>query len=156
MPAIHELGSWLGELKAEYESRYNLQDGAIKIVRKAEKIYTKMDSLQLHQVLWNLVENGTRYSRNLPLIEIKYDINRDTERPYIDIIDNGPGINKKEVHQLFEPFYTTELKGSGLGLYIARELCEANQATLTLQSNTSEGCCFRIVFSHPDKQHLLK
>jgi len=156
VPAVYELGSWLGELKEEYESRYNLQDGAIKLISSDEKIYTKMDSLQLHQVLWNLVENGIRYSRNLPLIEIKYDINRDTERPYIDIIDNGPGIDKKEVHQLFEPFYTTEPKGSGLGLYIARELCEANQATLTLLSNTSAGCCFRIVFSHPDKQHQIK
>ena len=156
VPAIHELGAWLSDLIAEYESRHDLKDGAIKLIRKDEKIYTKMDSLQLHQVLWNLVENGTRYSKKMPLIEIKYDINRDTERPYIDVIDNGPGIDKNEVHQLFEPFYTTEIKGSGLGLYIARELCESNQATLNLQSNTSKGCCFRIVFSHPEKQHLIK
>lgn len=156
VPAIHELGTWLRDIKAEYQSRHDLQDGAIKLIMKDEKIYTKMDSLQLHQVLWNLVDNGIRYSRKLPLIEMKYDINRDTERPYIDVIDNGPGIDKKEVYQLFEPFFTTELKGSGLGLYIARELCEANQATLNLHNNTSEGCCFRIVFSHPDKQHLIK
>ena len=155
-PAVHELGAWLNDFRVEYESRHNLSSGTISLTRTDEKIYTKMDSLQLHQVLWNLVENGIRYSKSMPLIELNYGVNRDTERPYIDIRDSGPGIDVSEIHQLFEPFYTTEVKGTGLGLYLARELCEANQATLNLQSNTSAGCCFRIVFSHPDKQHMVK
>ena len=110
----------------------------------------------MHQVLWNLVENGLRYSRKLPLIVIDYAFHEDTERPYVDIIDQGPGIKDVDEAQLFEPFFTTEIKGSGLGLYIARELCETNQATLTLYSNTRNGCCFRIIFAHPDKQHQIK
>lgn len=59
------------------------------------------------------------------------------------------------VQHLFEPFFTTELKGSGLGLYLARELCEANQATLSLQSNTENGAVFRLGFMHINKQDEL-
>lgn len=79
----------------------------------------------------------------------------ETKRPFIDIIDHGTGINADALDQLFEPFFTTSPKGSGLGLYIARELCEANQASLNLHENTEHGCRFRIAFSHPGKQHSL-
>lgn len=154
-PVTLELGAWLNDFKSEYETRHNLKNNTIKLHDNLNKIYAKMDSLQLHQVIWNLVENGIRYSKTMPLIEITYAVNPDTERPYIDISDHGPGIKDTDEAQLFEPFFTTESKGSGLGLYIARELCETNQATLNLQRNSSDGCCFRIVFSHQNKQHMI-
>ena len=50
--------------------------------------------------------------------------------PQIDVIDRGPGIPETVAAQLFRPFFTTSGHGTGLGLYIARELCRANQATL--------------------------
>ena len=53
-------------------------------------------------------------------------------RPYLDITDSGPGMTQETAEQAFEPFYTGETKGTGLGLYLARELCESNQASLTL------------------------
>jgi len=65
---------------------------------------------------------------------------------------HGPGIPDDLIEHLFEPFFTSDSSGSGLGLYIARELCEANQASLSLDSNSSKGCCFRINFSHEDRQ----
>ena len=57
--------------------------------------------------------------------------------------------------RLFEPFFTTDVDGSGLGLYISRELCEANQASLMLEQNTSRGCCLRIHFAHLEKHQDL-
>ena len=152
-PITLDLGAWLEDFKTEFESRHNLKNNSIKVHGDNNKVIVKMDSLQLHQVLWNLAENGLRYSKKKPYIEIYYSIHNDTERPYVDIIDNGPGISAEDEGQLFEPFFTTEPKGSGLGLYIARELCEANQASLNLFSNTGAGCRFRLMFSHPDK-HL--
>lgn len=154
-PELLELDGWLRDFKREFESHHKLGDNTIKLRGNSENILVKMDSLQLHQVLWNLVENGVRYSKKIPLIEIGYAIHEDTQRPYIDVSDHGPGIRSEDEAMLFEPFFTTEAQGTGLGLYIARELCESNQATLNLFSNTKDGCCFRIIFSHPDKQQLI-
>ena len=114
-----------------------------------------MDPSQLHQVLWNLCENAKRYSKGNPIITIYCGIMNETERPFIDIIDYGTGISEDIKGQLFEPFFTTEAKGSGLGLYLARELCEANQANLSLYSTSDEGTTFRLSFMHINKQDDL-
>ncbi|WP_161628728.1 ATP-binding protein, partial [Pseudomonas aeruginosa] len=52
---------------------------------------------------------------------------------------------------LFEPFFTTESKGTGLGLYLSRELCESNQARIDYRNREEGGGCFRITFAHPRK-----
>jgi two-component system sensor histidine kinase PilS (NtrC family) len=77
-------------------------------------------------------------------------------RPYLDVVDSGPGMTAKVAEQVFEPFYTGETSGTGLGLYIARELCEANQASLILMEHGEVGCRFRINFAHPDRQQLTE
>ena len=68
-------------------------------------------------------------------------------RALLDIIDNGPGIEPETADQIFEPFYTTAASGTGLGLYIARELCEINQAHLSYRAAPGGGGCFRIQFA---------
>jgi two-component system sensor histidine kinase PilS (NtrC family) len=87
-------------------------------------------------------------------VALRCRIKADTQYPYLDIQDSGPGIATEHLEQIFEPFFTTYAKGTGLGLYIARELCEANQALLTLHDNSMNGCCFRIDFAHPQRQHI--
>ena len=62
----------------------------------------------------------------------------------LNIVDDGPGIGESLRGQVFEPFFTTHGSGTGLGLYIARELCEANGAQIDLLDN-SPGAHFRIV-----------
>ena len=62
----------------------------------------------------------------------------------ITIADNGPGIGKEQLDKIFEPFFTTRKEGSGLGLYIARQLCEANQTELTVDSEPGQGAFFHI------------
>ena len=61
----------------------------------------------------------------------------------IDVLDRGPGIPDAVATQLFRPFFTTSEHGTGLGLYIARELCRANQATLDYVAVPGGGSCFR-------------
>ena len=65
--------------------------------------------------------------------------------------DNGPGIPADLTQRIFEPFFTARSGGTGLGLYISRELCELNRATLTYRDRESGGSIFRIVFSDPDR-----
>ena len=67
----------------------------------------------------------------------------------IDVLDRGPGIPEAVAAQLFRPFYTTSEHGTGLGLYIARELCRANQATLEYVPVPGGGSCFRITLPGP-------
>jgi two-component system sensor histidine kinase PilS (NtrC family) len=106
--------------------------------------------------MWNLCENALRYSRGLPAIEIVSGVNEESGCPYLDVSDHGPGIPAEFVERIFEPFATTEATGTGLGLYIANELCEANQATLRLESSSPQGCRFRIRFAHPGRQQVTE
>ena len=109
---------------------------------------------QLEQVITNLVTNGLRYSKQQTgkaTIELLTDIDEHTDLPYIDVIDDGPGIQESEPHKVFEPFYTTDSAGTGLGLFISRELCELNQANLEYRKHPDKGSQFRITFAHPEK-----
>jgi len=146
---------WLSSFVHEFTHHKQLAQDAIRYVIKSDEIHISMDPSQLHQVMSNLCENAIRYSKGTPMLEINCGIRKETERPFLDVIDHGPGIPDDLIEHLFEPFFTSDSSGSGLGLYIARELCEANQASLSLDSNSSKGCCFRINFSHEDRQHNL-
>jgi len=154
-PENIEINLWLNNFVKEFINQEHLSPDAVDYDMEVVGIFIRMDPSQLHQVLLNLCENAIRYSKGTPLLEIKCGIRKKTERPFLDVIDHGPGITEDAVEHLFEPFFTTDSKGSGLGLYIARELCEVNQASLSLVNNSSSGCCFRIHFAPADRQHIL-
>jgi len=151
-PAQIEFKPHLEKFIRNFTEHQQLPATAISLDMEADDTLVYMDEGQLYQVLWNLCENALRYSVGQPLIELWGGFRADTQRPFLDIIDHGPGIPEDIVDNLFEPFFTTNPQGSGLGLYIARELCEANEASLNLHANSSSGCCFRIYFSHIQKQ----
>jgi two-component system sensor histidine kinase PilS (NtrC family) len=92
--------------------------------------------------MWNLLKNAVRYAGAAPA-SIRIRLDGYGDRVELSVIDNGPGVPAAIQGQLFEPFFTTEAKGTGLGLYLARELCAANRATLEYVSGAS-GAQFRI------------
>ena len=102
------------------------------------------DRVHFHQVMWNLLGNALRYSQKKwgSVRLIVYDSAKDGEI-CLHVRDDGPGIDPGLREQIFEPFFTTHSKGTGLGLYIARELCEANGARIRLL-NTPSGTDFCI------------
>jgi two-component system sensor histidine kinase PilS (NtrC family) len=104
------------------------------------------DGGHFEQVIWNLCQNAVRYCcGDYGVIKLNAS-NSEEGKVILDILDNGPGIDSDTELKLFEPFFTTESGGTGLGLYIARELCEANGATLNYRTRSEGGACFRIVF----------
>ena len=146
---------WLNEFLAEITEQHALAPGALVCASRETAIIVHMDKSQLHQVLSNLAQNALRYSRDLPLVKFLVARQPGTGRPVLDVCDTGPGMPATDAQQIFEPFFTGVGGGTGLGLYIARELCEANQATLVLLSAGSEGCVFRLCFAHPDALALV-
>ena len=104
------------------------------------------DRDHLRQVLWNLCRNGLRHGRNMPG-SLALKVGAESGRVFLDIQDDGPGIPAEYRIRLFEPFFTTATEGTGLGLYIAKELCEANGAQLEYHcQEIQSGACFRITF----------
>jgi two-component system sensor histidine kinase PilS (NtrC family) len=156
-------------LSAFNETHLSLHTGdaelQIKLKSHESTINVRFDPEQLHQVVSNLVMNGMRYSRQrtgLATIRLEAGWHGTSGLPHLDIIDNGADISTAQREHLFEPFYTTESTGTGLGLYLSREICEANQARLDYIPRDSikkgdehsldlMGACFRITFSHPDR-----
>lgn len=98
------------------------------------------------QVLWNLCRNALRCCQR-QTGSVKLHAKRsDDGRTVLDISNDGAIIPIELVQRLFEPFFTTSVGGTGLGLYIARELCEANGAKLEHRKSDEGNTCFRIVF----------
>jgi len=92
--------------------------------------------------LWNLLRNAVRYAGEAAgSVRIGVEAFGDTVE--LSVVDDGPGVAVEAQGQLFEPFFTTDSKGTGLGLYLARELCAANGAQLEYV-NEPRGAHFRI------------
>ena len=146
----------LREQLCEFNDAYTNanQNAEIEIDVEPPDTEIRMDPSQFHQVLTNLVQNGLRYSEEhsqCAYVRLQGGVDTISERPYLNIIDRGPGVDEAKVANLFEPFFTTEASGTGLGLYISRELCESNQARLSYSRHDDGGGCFRIIFAHPDR-----
>lgn len=152
-PTRLELKPLLEEFVAQF-CVAELEEAEIAISMRPVDASVRMDRSQLLQVLTNLAQNGLRYSLEhtgkLSLI-LQGGIDTTTDRPYLNVLDHGPGVPEENRATLFEPFFTTEHTGTGLGLYIAREMCEANQARLSYVALPDAGACFRITFAHPDR-----
>ncbi len=154
-PMAIDLDENIRRFASEFCARSNLDAGAVLARVELPAARARMDPDQLFQILWNMCENGLRYSRHAPLLTLTCGVRTDSRRPFIEIIDTGPGVAPELHEQLFEPFFTTEAHGTGLGLYIARELCEANQATLQLAWSGANGTCFRILFLPAEPHHMV-
>lgn len=103
------------------------------------------DRGHLNQVLWNLCSNAWRHSKKANgSIQLVVSDGVTPNQVCLDVIDDGPGIPPEARGQLFEPFYTTAKGGTGLGLYIAREICDANGASLECVESEG-GAHFRVV-----------
>jgi len=151
-PARLDLGPWLREFVRQYAETVQLPPGIFTLAG-AEDLEICIDPEQLHQVVSNLCQNALRHSppyTGTPLI--KLDTGLDGEgRPYLDVIDWGKGVAPEIVDFIFDPFFTTTPKGTGLGLYIARELCEGNGAALDYHPGEGGvGSRFRITLARVD------
>lgn len=135
--------AWLTEFMQQFVEIEHVPAECIDVaIEGIDRIY--FDEHHLHRILWNLCQNAWRYCRRLPGSMIVRAYRQSYSRQLcVDVLDDGGGVPSHLQAQLFEPFFTTAASGTGLGLYIARELCEANGASLEYVSRP-QGALFRI------------
>ena len=152
-PERFNLKPWLVDFSQELSRTMELQEGELSVVGVPEDLNVRMDRSHLHQVMWNLCDNAVKYASETGgiLVELQAGRMQRTGRPFIEVLDQGHGVDPSIVDKIFEPFFTDRSGGTGLGLYISRELCELNRATLVYQPRTPGGSIFRIVFTDPDR-----
>lgn len=146
------LKSWLHEFFDDFLRHNDLKPNQLSIFIEPTDLEVTFDPEQLHQIMWNLSRNAVKYAKqdkSKLSILIQVGIPDCTRNVVLNIIDNGLGITKKQKQRLFEPFYTTgeKGKGTGLGLFVSRELSQANGATLEHIDLATGGTCFRLNFS---------
>src|SRR6185312_14573379 len=117
-------GIYLPQFAKEFGIVEKVPSEAIDVqVRTRQKLW--FDRQHLDQVLWNMVRNAWRHGRKAPgSVRVIVGPSPAPGRLQLEVLDDGPGISREAQAHLFEPFFTTEAQGTGLGLYIARELCE--------------------------------
>ena len=153
-----DLAPWLDEQIADIRKTHGL--GAAQIQKQTDPEDTRVvaDPGQLRQVIDVLCDNAVRHFDRAPeLLNIRLvgGITVESGGPFLELRDNGPGIPRKAEDNLFEPFFTTRNQGTGLGLYIARQLCEANNIRLEYLRQPTGGSCFRLSFPNPKRNRRL-
>lgn len=146
IPQRIDLNLWLQNFISEYCEAEKVSSETFCLETPEQKISVYLDPDHLHQVVWNLCKNGLRHADSPAQLTLRVSGFED-QLTSLDTIDNGPGIAADKAGQIFEPFFTTETTGTGLGLYLARELCEINQCHLSYLAADTGGSCFRIHFA---------
>ena len=153
-PERFELTGWVERFAAEFTSTMELYEGAVSVARDSAAVEIEMDPTHLHQILWNLCDNAVKYASvgaGAIAVDVRCGQLEASGRPYLEVADRGSGIEPELVEQIFEPFFTAQPGGTGLGLYISRELCERNGARLRYYPREGGGSAFRIVFADPKR-----
>ncbi len=142
-PVEIRLKDWLDQFVAEFRDVENIQTTVP--LNCPESVVVRFDTGHLHQVLWNLCRNAWRHGRKQE-DSLRLTVCRYYDVWALEVADDGPGVSPELERQLFEPFFTTEAQGTGLGLYIAREICAANHAVLEYVPPPAGGAVFRVTF----------
>jgi two-component system, NtrC family, sensor histidine kinase PilS len=147
------LGNWLAGFREEFCATMQIKPDRLAVSALLGDIEVQADPSQLRQIVWNLCENAVKYGAGADSDAIELRIGRmaSTARPFLEVADRGPGIAVQHREKIFEPFFTGNEKGTGLGLFLARELAQTNGATLLYEPRTSGGSLFRIVFRDPER-----
>jgi two-component system sensor histidine kinase PilS (NtrC family) len=157
-PQLVDLRQWLEQFGVEFAASRDAAVPPFALQVAPADLAVRMDPTHLHQVMWNLCTNAVRYAVGEKDmndadagLEIVAGRLAGSQRPFVEVLDRGPGIDERFRQNVFEPFFTRAKDGTGLGLFLARELCEVNRATLVYEPRDGGGSCFRIIFADPER-----
>jgi two-component system sensor histidine kinase PilS (NtrC family) len=157
-PEQVSLAAWIGRFREEFCATVQLPREQLIVDAGIEDVHVLIDGSQLNQIVWNLCQNAMTHA--LPrasdsAIHLRFGRLGGVGRPFLQVADSGPGISTGDTERIFEPFFTRAQRGTGLGLFLARELAAANGATLLYEPRDGGGSIFRIVFADPSRWNDL-
>ncbi|HKD53985.1 MAG TPA: ATP-binding protein [Steroidobacteraceae bacterium] len=147
---------WMQDFQQEFCQTMQWPLARLTVIVETATVEVRVDPDQLRQIVWNLCENALRHAiGDSPTdgIEIRYGRMLGTGRPFLEVADRGAGVVPEHVERIFEPFYSGG-RGTGLGLFLARELAQANGATLLYEPRLGGGSIFRLVFADPRRWEM--
>ena len=142
-PRELELKTWLQDFIDELTRCERLTPDQVRTAFPDGDFSIRFDPGHLQQVVWNLARNALQHGGGT--LELRLGATA-ARLPCLEVLDRGPGIPDTVEAQIFEPFFTTTASGTGLGLYLSRELCELNRARLTYEPRNGGGSRFRVSF----------
>jgi two-component system sensor histidine kinase PilS (NtrC family) len=147
------LGAWVDEFVSEFSQTMQVPETRLPVIEDEDDLEVRFDPTHLRQVVWNLCDNALKYASQEVegLVELRLGRLSPSLRPFLEVADRGGGIDPESADRIFEPFFTGRKGGTGLGLFIARELCQLNRAVLIYEPRGGGGSIFRVVFSDPQR-----
>jgi two-component system sensor histidine kinase PilS (NtrC family) len=145
------LGAWTEEFQEEFCETMQWPRARLTVRAMSADIEARVDPNQLRQIVWNLCENAVKHAIGddpQQIVEIRYGRLSGSARPFLDVCDRGMGVAPDQLERIFEPFYSGG-HGTGLGLFLARELAQSNGGTLLFEPRSGGGSVFRLVFADP-------
>lgn len=144
-PEVIQLGDFIQALTEEVAQAEGVPERGV-LIDINNDLLVMFDRGHLHQIVWNLVRNAWQHCQKREgSISIAARAGYMGDAVICELSDDGPGVPAEYRAQIFEPFFTTRSGGTGLGLYIARELADANGCALELLPKTP-GAMFRLTF----------
>jgi two-component system sensor histidine kinase PilS (NtrC family) len=146
-PRDIELEDWAHDFVDDLARCGRLPADRVDIRCNHNDLRVSFDPGQLHQIVWNLAHNAIQHGGGR--LELRIGLT-EARLPCLEVLDEGPGIPDEVENQMFEPFFTTSATGTGLGLYLSRELCVLNDARLSYARRDDQGgrgSRFRITFT---------
>ncbi|HVN43656.1 MAG TPA: HAMP domain-containing sensor histidine kinase [Steroidobacteraceae bacterium] len=145
------LDLWTQEFQQEFCQTMQWPAARLVVSSTSFEVEVRVDPDQLRQIVWNLCENALKHAiGDSPeeVLEIRYGRMSGNDRPFLEVADRGAGVAAEHAERIFEPFYSGGC-GTGLGLFLARELAQSNGATLLHEPRAGGGSVFRLVFADP-------
>lgn len=144
----HSVGEILQHVKVLMQPMVITKKIQLQVLQTASKISLQIDFKLIEQALINLITNSIYALEHIeyPIIEINYRLAHN--KVYLDVSDNGKGIEAENIEKIFVPFYTTRKNGSGIGLTITRNIMKMHHGNLEVVSTPHKNTTFSLVFNY--------